>query len=452
MATVSLRPTYVGQVGNTGVYRVDLSQSGLGIIESITIYDDNVISGGSGGASGFDLDFIKLSTTYATSSSAIDALAGENFFDFSNAGVVFRAGYLQTFNPNDPALFNTPNLYGTTGDNVYKPTKATFGVRDGTQNDNNSGHMSLGEAGQATFLLTGQVATVGRYLYFGDAGGGNDKVLVTVSDERAAPPYSGVNLTGTSSADSILLGQGVNLHLGAGNDVINGGGGYDTIAAGAGNDTIDGGYGNDIIYGEDGDDTLTDTLGVNTIYGGNGIDFVTAGNGSDSLFGEGGNDTLVGQYGNDTVYGGLGNDRLEGGYGNDFLAGDAGNDRIFAGDGNDTLYGGANRDTFVFISSPSKYYNRDRIADFNVKDDAIWLDNSVFAKLGRKGSELSPSKLNKDYFTVGTKAQDKNDHLIYNKKTGVLFYDADGKGGWDATQVAVLKKGLKMTAADFYVI
>lgn len=252
MATISLTPTYIGQVGSTGIYRVDLGQSGLGSVQAVTIYDDNVLAGGTGGASGFDLDFIRFSTTLTSDPSAASALPNDGSFDFGTAGVVFRPGLLQTWDPADPAAWNTANLLGTSGANVYDPGKSTFETRDGDAGD--TGALSLGEAGQVTFLLNGAVATAGRYLYFGDDGGGNDGVRVTVSDVRAAPASTGVTLTGTGRDDTIALGQGFNLHLGAGNDVISGAAGNDTLHAGAGDDRLLGIGGADTLHGEAGND------------------------------------------------------------------------------------------------------------------------------------------------------------------------------------------------------
>ena len=97
------------------------------------------------------------------------------------------------------------------------------------------------------------------------------------------------------------------------------------------------------------------------------------------------------------------------------------------------------KDIFVFNTKPNKSANLDKIADFSVRNDSIWLDNSVFKKLG-KGSEANPVKLNKSFFTVGSGAKDKNDYVIYNSKKGVLLYDADGSGAGAAVQVTTLSK------------
>lgn len=60
--------------------------------------------------------------------------------------------------------------------------------------------------------------------------------------------------------------------------------------------------------------------------------------------------------------------------------------------------------------------------------------------------------MNKKFFTVGDKAKDKDDYIIYNKKKGNLLYDADGSGKGSAIQFATIKKNLKMTENDFFVI
>ena len=142
---------------------------------------------------------------------------------------------------------------------------------------------------------------------------------------------------------------------------------------------------------------------------------------------------------------------IKGNAGKNVLKGLSGNDKLWGGLGNDTLYGGTGKDVFVFSTKPNKKTNLDKIADFNVKDDTVWLDNKVFTKLG-KGTELKPGKLNKAFFTIGDKAKDTNDYLIYDNKKGALYYDVDGSGSKAAVEIAILKKGLKMSAADFMVM
>ena len=114
------------------------------------------------------------------------------------------------------------------------------------------------------------------------------------------------------------------------------------------------------------------------------------------------------------------------------------------------LTGGEDKDIFVFDAKPNKKTNLDRISDFNVKDDTLWIDNSLLKKLG-KGTALKPVKLNKKFFALD-KAKDANDYLIYNKKTGGLFLDVDGSGSAKAVEIVALTKGLKLTYSDFFVV
>lgn len=149
-------------------------------------------------------------------------------------------------------------------------------------------------------------------------------------------------------------------------------------------------------------------------------------------------------------------DVLEGGAGKDVFDGGLGNDKLSGGLGNDTLTGGKGKDTFVFdsklgTSSTDRKVNFDSIKDFSVKDDSLYLDNAIFKKLG-SGTEAKPKQLSKSFFTIGDKAQDKNDYIIYNNKTGVLSYDADGSGKGKAVEFAQLSKNLKLTEKDFFVI
>jgi Ca2+-binding RTX toxin-like protein len=145
-------------------------------------------------------------------------------------------------------------------------------------------------------------------------------------------------------------------------------------------------------------------------------------------------------------------------YGNQLknaLKGKGGNDSLDGGIGTDTLEGGSGKDVFVFTSKlgtskTDRKVNFDTIEDFSVKDDSLWLDNAIFKKLG-SGTPTKSKQLNKSFFATD-KATDKNDYLLYSKKTGVLSYDADGSGSQAAVEFAQLKKGLAMTYKDVFII
>lgn len=170
------------------------------------------------------------------------------------------------------------------------------------------------------------------------------------------------------------------------------------------------------------------------------IGYVGLGYGADSyrgtgtvtgvILGEDGNDSLSGGASVDRLFGGKGNDTLMGNGGNDIMNGHADNDRIFGGLGVDTLTGAEGKDTFVFDTAPSSS-NRDVITDFSHLDDTIQLENAIFKSMG-SGVLLSK------YFYAGTKAHDADDHVIYNKATGALYYDSDGTGAHAQVQFATI--------------
>lgn len=153
----------------------------------------------------------------------------------------------------------------------------------------------------------------------------------------------------------------------------------------------------------------------------------------------------IGGDGNDALTGNSAKNTLTGGLGNDDLRGQAGDDRLYGGWGSDVLTAGSGKDAVVFNTDPSNG-DTDRIMDFNVKDDTIWLSQSVFAALPRKGALAS------SLFKIGSAATDGNDFIIYDKAAGLLSYDADGAGAGAAVAITHLKSGLALTYKDFLVI
>jgi len=141
-----------------------------------------------------------------------------------------------------------------------------------------------------------------------------------------------------------------------------------------------------------------------------------------------GNDVFKGGRLNDFFDSFAGNDTLNGNGGNDTLFGNLGNDLLNGGLGRDSLFGGAGRDTFVFNAALT---STDSIADFSHRDDTIRLENSIF-----KGMGSGPLK--SIYFYAGTRAHDADDHIIYNKANGALFYDSDGTGPHAQVQFATI--------------
>jgi Ca2+-binding RTX toxin-like protein len=250
-----------------------------------------------------------------------------------------------------------------------------------------------------------------------------------------------------------------------GDDVIFGNGGDDNIAGSNGNDYIDGGWGTDTasFFGNstnyvfalnpDGSIQVTDLTGLigsDTVVN---VEWFSFSDGLLSL-----NDLFPVTpppptpeeiyVGADTLNGTSGSNTLKGYGGNDKLNGQGGNDFLYGGAGNDTLYGGTGKDAFVFDTKANSRTNKDAIKDFKVVDDTVRLDNAVFTKVGSYGTLKSSA-----FWTNNTgKAHDRDDRVIYDKDSGVLYYDADGSGKGAAVAFATISKNLGMTNKDFYVI
>jgi Ca2+-binding RTX toxin-like protein len=73
------------------------------------------------------------------------------------------------------------------------------------------------------------------------------------------------------------------------------------------------------------------------------------------------------------------------------------------------------------------------------------LSAGAFVGVGQKGS------LEASAFALGILATDADDRILYDPATGALRYDADGNGGFAATEFARLGSGLALTHADFVV-
>ncbi|MBB3020518.1 Tol biopolymer transport system component [Microvirga lupini] len=162
-------------------------------------------------------------------------------------------------------------------------------------------------------------------------------------------------------------------------------------------------------------------------------------------------DTLTGSHGSDRLNGDLWGNRIIGRNGSDRIDGSSGNDILWGGTGNDSLKGGDGRDSFVFDTRPNKSSNVDRVYDFKSRDDSIWLDNKYFTKLG-SGSASKPKKVKADMFVEGNKALDAEDRIVYDRKTGALYYDQDGTGSKAQVKIATITTKTKLYHHDFFVV
>ncbi len=261
-----------------------------------------------------------------------------------------------------------------------------------------------------------------------DAGQGTDTVIasgsytlkagVSVEVLSAQQGNAAVNLTG-NELNNVINGN-------AGNNVLDGSVGADMLSGGAGDDTYMVDNALDVVTEAAGQGSDTIVTSVNlALSSGSGVEGLTAAAGALAV-------NLIGNEGANTLKGNDGNNVLNGGVGKDVLS------------------GGGGADIFVFDKKANKTTNLDRITDYDVKNDSIYLESNFFKKIG-KGTLSKPGKVKKDFFSLkGHK--DKNDYLAYNKKTGVLTFDADGSGKTKAVEIATLSKNLKMTEKDFFII
>ena len=143
-------------------------------------------------------------------------------------------------------------------------------------------------------------------------------------------------------------------------------------------------------------------------------------------------------------------DKLIGTSGIDNIVAKGGADFLSGKEGSDKLTGGAGKDIFVFDTSFDG--SIDEIMDFNPLEDAFYLDNAVFTKLG-SGSLSSPRRIYSTNLEDGAGAlpNDSNDFITYDSTTGNLSYDADGNGAGEAVVFAHLQPNLNLVAANFFV-
>jgi len=214
----------------------------------------------------------------------------------------------------------------------------------------------------------------------------------------------------------------------------------DVLIGNSATNTLNGGAGNDTYFIDSPNDIIIDASGVDTVY----ATFNYKNAAIENVIVNG----VAVQSGGNPVVGGF--RIVRGGVGKDILTGNEMDDKIYGGLGKDVLTGGAGKDIFIFDTKPSKA-NADKVKDYVVADDTIWLDNKYMAKLG-KGTASKPGKLNKKFFALD-KAKDGNDHVVYVKKSGALLYDEDGSGAMAAVQIATLPTKLKgFSAAEFFVV
>ncbi len=257
-----------------------------------------------------------------------------------------------------------------------------------------------GGAGEDTFVVKGSIGDVDIAADFSEIASTSARSLITQFEWLRFDEFT-VEL---AKFDRAITNR-------QGDELIKGTGGRELIV---GHKTAD-----DNLRGAQGDDALLGLGGDDLIRGNRGMDFVLGGQGDDGLFGGNGRDLVKGGIGADLVSGGGGKDVVRGGNGADLLSGGARNDK---------LVGGHGKDGFLFDAKLK--HNVDTVADFR-GGEKIVLDHRIFAA-------LDVGTLARDMFAHGKKANDSSDHILYDRDTGIVRYDADGFGGHKAIKFARL--------------
>ncbi len=343
---------------------------------------------------------------------------------------------------------------GFTGTGNALANTISGGAGDDTLNGAGGADRLIGGLGNDTFVFDA----------IGDAAvenlnAGIDLVQSSVSVSALLADASTAAMMGDNVENILLLGStalnatgnglGNAMTGNAGNNILSGGGGADTLTGAAGNDTLTGGDGDDLLLGGAGNDSYSGGSGTDTVsFAGtsSAVTFSLA-TGSGQNTGGAGTDTLVSGHSIENLIGGSGGDRLTGDGSANRIDGGAGSDTINGGRGNDVLVGGAGVDYFVFNTALGSG-NIDVIDGYNASDDTIRLENSgIFSALKSTG------KLASGAFVTGTAALQSDDRIIYDAKSGALYYDADGSGSAAMIRFATITNlSGTITSADFIII
>lgn len=354
----------------------------------------------------------RIDARLAGGSLEIDGGGGNDTIIGSSAGHLFRGGAGDDI------------LYGNGGADRLEGGAGHDLLDGGTGID-----VLVGSAGNDTYVVDNAGDIVDESL---PAGGGSDtiqsSVTISLSDVAHVKGHiERLTLTGAAAINgagnslvNVLIGNSAANRLDGlgGGDIMRGLGGGDTYVVDNASDVVD-----ESVAGSNGVDTVISSITFNltdaTRIRGSVENLTLAGSAAINAVGNSSGNTIIGNGGSNAIAGGL---------------------------GNDTLTGGAGVDYFLFHTALNASTNVDRITDFSVPADTIRLENSVFRSLTAAGG------LSEAAFRISSEAGDASDRIIYDRVTGALSYDADGRGGVAAIRFATLSTGLMLASADFVVV
>ena len=330
----------------------------------------------------------------------------------------------------------------TLPDNVEDLTLTGTAIINGTGN------------GLANILLGNSAANVLDGLSGADTlrgGTGDDTYIIdnigdTITENANAgidTVNSSITYTLKSNIEHLIL-SGTAAINGTGNvlaNTITGNAAANLLNGATGADTLIGGLGDDIYTIDNAGDIIVENLNEGIDRVNSSVSYVLSDNVENITLIASSAINATGNGIANTIVGNSASNQLIGGGGDDILNGAA---------GNNTLTGGTGKDYFQFKTVDHITGGRiDTITDYNVFDDTVKLENSIFTVFS---SMITPDKIPADQFVIGTQALDGNDYIIYNSATGAVLYDADGNGAGTAVQFATLSTGLALTNWDFHAI
>ncbi len=376
-------------------------------------------------------------------------------------------------------------LFGNAASNSLNGAGGADAMRGFAGND----FYIVDHAGDAIVEIAGQgIDTVMASASYSLAAGVSVEILKTTS----AVATTVLSLSGNELVNTLEGNAGAN--------ALNGRGGADIMRGFAGNDIyyVDNALDNVIEGGGQGSDTILTTVSyvmgsgavvealraaspaattainlvgnaiANTLVGNDGNNILIGGAGNDTMYGLGGDDAYVVDSTADKIVeaAGKGTDNVSTSIsyqlgagvsvetlrtvnaaattainlaGNELanaVIGNAGSNMLYGYAGKDSLTGGGGNDFFVFNTALNATSNVDSILDFNVAQDTIRLENSIFTALGA-------GPFTAGMFNTGAAATQADDRIVYNSTTGALIYDSNGNAAGGAIQFATLSKSLR---------
>lgn len=310
----------------------------------------------------------------------------------------------------------------------------TMSYTDGWVKQPGIGASDTGAYGWQSGLMTLDIAML-QELYGTAENAAGDTTYIMPSSNKAGTSFQTIWDTGgvdtiryTGSKDAVISLQAATLQYAA-----DGGGVVSYVKGVHGGFTIANGAWIENARSGSGDDWLQGSLRENRLNGGDGRDTVDYSNRyrpiDVALAGSVAAGVSVDGKAEDVI---LNIENVVGGKADDRLVGDGLGNWLTGGGGDDLLRGKGGADRFVFAAKLGAG-NADSIADFKHDKDVLALDDKVFKAVG---SAVTSGEF---YAKAGAhKGHDKDDRLVYNKTTGDLYYDKDGKGGAAAVLFATL--------------